>query len=46
MVKLIKSALLWQVTAGFALGTIGMVAWQPADASNIAARLIAATPLR
>lgn len=40
MIKLLKSALLWQIGAGFALGTIGMVALQPADASGIATRLI------
>lgn len=41
MIKLFKSSLLWQITAGFALGTAGMVALQPADASAIATRLIA-----
>ncbi|MBX9815770.1 MAG: hypothetical protein K2X76_13805 [Sphingomonas sp.] len=46
MIKLLKSALLWQITAGFALGTIGMVAFQPADASSIAARLIHVAPQR
>lgn len=46
MVKIFKSALLWQIAGGFALGTAGMVAFQPADAANIAQHLIAATPLR
>lgn len=37
MVKFFKSALLWQISSGFALGTIGMIALAPADASPLRA---------
>jgi len=34
MVKFFKSSLLWQISAGFVLGTIGIVAFQPAEATR------------
>lgn len=43
MVKMMKSALLWQLTLGFALGTAGISALAPADASP-ARLLFANTP--
>jgi len=41
MVKLFKSALLWQLLGGFALGTLGMIAINPANASESPVQLIA-----
>lgn len=35
MLKFFKSPLLWQVTSGFALGTVGVVALSPASASPL-----------
>jgi hypothetical protein len=32
MLKLFKSPLLWQISGGFALGTLGMMALAPANA--------------
>ncbi|MFM9829488.1 MAG: hypothetical protein ACKVOB_12210 [Sphingomonas sp.] len=32
MGKLLSSALLWQLVAGFALGTLGVLALQPVEA--------------
>jgi hypothetical protein len=37
MLKFFKSSLLWQISSGFVLGTIGMIAMAPADASPLAA---------
>lgn len=37
MLKFFKSPLLWQITGGFVLGTIGMVALSPATASPLLA---------
>ena len=34
MRKLLQSSFLWQVAGGFVLGTVGMVALQPADATH------------
>ncbi len=42
MTKFLKSSLLWQVVSGFALGTIGIVAFQPADATRTLAGHVAA----
>ncbi len=36
MIKMLKSGLLWQLTAGFAIGTVGMFAMQPANAGSLA----------
>lgn len=34
MLKLFSSSLLWQLVAGFALGTVGIVALQPAESTQ------------
>ncbi len=34
MTKFVKSSLLWQFVGGFVLGTVGIVAFQPADATR------------
>ncbi len=34
MVKRLKSSVLWQFAGGFVLGTVGLVALQPADATR------------
>lgn len=34
MVRVMKSALLWQLVGGFVLGLTGIVAFGPADASQ------------
>lgn len=46
MIKLLKSGLLWQLTAGFAIGTVGMFALQPANASVPAAPATVSATLR
>lgn len=44
---LLKSSFFWQFAGGFAIGTIGLVALQPAEARhNIATHLLPATPLQ
>lgn len=35
MLKFFKSPLLWQISGGFVLGTIGMMAMSPATASPL-----------
>ena len=42
MLKFFKSPLLWQITSGFVLGTIGMMAMSPATASPLLALVPAA----
>ncbi len=34
MTKVLKSSLLWQVLGGFVLGTLGIIAFQPAEATR------------
>ena len=34
MLGIVKSSFFWQVTAGFVLGVVGMVALQPAEATR------------
>jgi hypothetical protein len=34
MVTMLKSSFFWQVASGFALGVVGMVALQPAEATQ------------
>ncbi|MFA5988166.1 MAG: hypothetical protein WC803_00990 [Sphingomonas sp.] len=34
MLKLLSSSLLWQLLGGFALGLVGIVAMQPAEATH------------
>lgn len=36
MLKFFKSPLLWQISGGFVLGTLGMMAIAPANASPLA----------
>ncbi len=36
MIKILKSSLLWQLTGGFVIGTVGMLALQPAAATGFA----------
>ena len=45
MFKMLRSPLLWQLTAGFMLGTAGMAALEPLAAAD-AARTIVASPAR
>ncbi|WP_168727298.1 MULTISPECIES: hypothetical protein [Sphingomonas] len=45
MLKFFKSPLLWQITSGFALGTVGVVALSPATASPLLALMPAAVTL-
>lgn len=45
MLKFFKSPLLWQITSGFALGTVGVVALSPASASPLLALMPAAVAL-
>lgn len=35
MLKFFKSPLLWQLTTGFVLGTVGLIALSPANASPL-----------
>jgi hypothetical protein len=35
MLKILKSSLLWQVSGGFVLGTLGILAFQSADAARM-----------
>lgn len=34
MLKILKSSLLWQISGGFVLGTLGILAFQPAEATR------------
>lgn len=34
MTKVLKSSLLWQVLGGFVVGTLGIIAFQPAEATR------------
>ncbi len=34
MTSILKSSLLWQVFGGFVLGTLGILAFQPAEATR------------
>lgn len=34
MTKVLKSSLLWQVFGGFVLGTLGILAFQPSEATR------------
>lgn len=42
MVKLFKSAMLWQMVGGFVLGTAGILSVQPAEATTMLVQHIAA----
>ncbi|WP_374146553.1 hypothetical protein [Sphingomonas sp. 28-63-12] len=45
MVKLLKSSLLAQLGTGFALGMLGILAFQPAEATRtLASQVVAITP--
>lgn len=34
LIKIFKSSLLWQLTGGFVIGSVGMLTLQPATASD------------
>lgn len=42
MTKVLKSSLLWQVLGGFVLGTLGIIAFQPAEATRTLTSQVAA----
>ena len=44
MLKMLKSTLVWQLTAGFAIGTVTMFAFQPANAAAPSAPTAIAAP--
>lgn len=42
MSKVLKSSLLWQVFGGFVLGTVGILAFQPSEATRTLTSQVAA----
>lgn len=42
MFKMLRSPLLWQLAAGFMLGTAGMAALEPADAADVVRSIVPA----
>ncbi len=42
MTKVLKSSLLWQVFGGFVLGTVGILTFQPSEATRTLTSQVAA----